>query len=362
MTTADRLLARILEHPNLVPAVRQASPETFCAVVEEVGLADAGELLALATREQFLAAVDTSVWAWDGDAEQFDHAHFVTWLEVLYEGGGAQVVRRLLELPEETLVLAFSGQLFVLDTDTLGVGMAGASWAEAELAERVLDACLYLELADHVLVARQPTGWDVVVAALLELDQQHHDVVVRVLEACARSSASHIAEDGLESLLSEAETIAEDARAEKNDRRAKQGHVSAEDAAAFLRLAAQDSTDALPTGRDAITAAHLRTYEPEFRAAEPPSGLRALLEAHHGEPAHVADVSALEGVRRSELAYLANLLLASGRVEGPAEAATLAVDVVAHGMARARALGEDLSEVEADRLFRLGWACGGPWA
>ena len=37
MTNADRLLARILEHPNLVPAVRQASPETFCAVVAEVG-------------------------------------------------------------------------------------------------------------------------------------------------------------------------------------------------------------------------------------------------------------------------------------------------------------------------------------
>ncbi len=39
--------------------------------------------------------------------EAFDHQRFVTWHEVLFEGGGASAVRRLLELPEETITLTF---------------------------------------------------------------------------------------------------------------------------------------------------------------------------------------------------------------------------------------------------------------
>lgn len=354
MTTADRLLARMLDHPDLVPAVQQADPQTFCAVLDEVGLADAGELLALATPEQFLAAIDVSLWDWDGEKEAFDHQRFVTWLEVLFEGGGALVVRRLLELPEETITLAFLGQLYVLDVETLGVGMAGASWAEAELAERVLDACLYLELGDYVLVARQPTGWDVVIAALLELDRDHHDVVERLLEACARVSRSEIEREGLDTLLSEAESIAEDARAEKNDRRAVQGFVSAEDAAAFLRLADQTSPDALPSSTDAITRAYQRAYVPDTRPLSANTGLRALLEAQR--PSSPPVELDLGEQRRGELAYLANLMLASGRVEGPAQAATTVVEVMRRGIARARALGHDPDVIASDRLFRLGWA------
>jgi len=353
MTTADRLLARMLDHPDLVPAVQQADPQTFCAVIDAVGLADAGELLALATPEQFLAAIDVSLWDWDGEKEAFDHQRFVTWLEVLFEGGGSLVVRRLLELPEETLMLAFLGQLYVLDVDTLGVGMAGASWAEAELAERVLDACLYLEFGDYVLVARQPSGWDVVIAALLELDREHDDLVVRLLESCARVSRSEIEREGLDSLLSEAESIADDARAEKNDRRARQGFVSAEDATAFLALADQTPTDVLPSSSDAITRAYQRAYEPDTRPLPPNTGLRALLEAHRpSEPPPQIDVP---DHRRGELAHLANLMLASGRVDGPAEAATMVVEVLQRGIERARALGHDPDDVEADRLFRLGW-------
>ncbi len=354
MTTAERILARILEHPNMVPAVQRASPETFCAVLAEVGLADAGELLAMATPEQFVAAIDTTLWSWDGTAEQFDHERFAIWLEVLLEGGEELVVRRLLELPEETLVHAFVGQLYVLDVDALGIDMATASWADAELAERILDACHHLEFGKHVLLARHSPGWDAVVQALLSLDRRHHDVVTKVLDACARATAEMLEQHGLRQVLSEAERIGEDARAEKNDRRAKRGYVSAEDAAAFLRLADAGAAHALPTTRDGITLAALRSFEPVAQPAEPPSGLRALL-AEAKPVASNLDPWKRHAARRTELGFLANLLLAADRARGPAEAATMAVKVVERGIRRARALGLDTEGVEADRLFRLGW-------
>jgi len=370
MATTDRLIARILDDPHLVEVVQSADAETFCSLLDEVGLSDSGELLALATPEQFVAAIDASLWDWEADAESFNHRRFVTWLEVMFEGGENLVVRRLLQLPQETLVLAFLGQLFVLDVETLGAGMAGASRDEAELAERVLDACLYVEFGDYVLVARQPSGWDTVLAALLTLDRDHHDVVQRVLDACCRASTEQIEQPGgLQSLLSSAETIAEDARAEKNDRRAKKGYVAPDDASAFLALAAATPTDRIPAETDAITRAYQREFEPQPR--EPAAHGRGLRDLLDREPP-VLPAQALRRTldeldaptrneRQAELAYLANMLLASGTVEGPAEAATLVLDVVHLGLEHARSLVADLdvTQISADRLFRLGWTLHG---
>lgn len=370
MATTDRLIARILEYPNLVEVVQSADAETFCSLLDEVGLADSGELLALATPEQFVAAIDTSLWDSEGESESFDHRRFVTWLEVMSEGGESLVVHRLLQLPQETLMLAFLGQLFVLDVQTLGAGVAGVTRGEAELAQRVLDACLYVEFGDHVLVARQPSGWDTVLAALLALDRDHHDVVQRLLDACCRASTDQVEQaGGLQSLLSTAETIAEDARAEKNDRRAKKGYVAPDDAAAFLALAGATSTDLIPADTDAITRAYQREFEP--RPTEAPAhgeGLRGLLGRDPAKlPARALrrtldelDASTRDE-RQAELMVLANLLLASGTVDGPAQAATLVLEVVHAGLEHAHGLTTDLdvAEVGADRLFRLGWAVRG---
>lgn len=365
MATAGRLLARILRHPNVVDVIRSADAETFCGLLDEVGLADSGELLALATPAQFVAAIDTSLW--DGAAESFDHGRFVTWLEVMFEGGEGLLVRRLLQLPEETLVLAFLGQLHVLDTQTLGAGMAGVSAHEAELAERVLDAVLYIELGDYVLVARRPSGWDTVLAALVALDRDHHDVVQRVLGACCRASTDQVEQaGGLQSLLSTAETIAEDARADKNDRRARKGYVAPDDAAAYLALAAATALDVVPAETDAITGAYRREFEPQPTQVLPQGEvLRDLLGRAPaklpaqalGKTLEVLDAQTRDE-RQAELVYLANLLLASGAVDGPAEAATLVLEVVQAGLEHARGIEPEiaLSNIGADRLFRLGWA------
>jgi hypothetical protein len=376
--TTARLLLRILEEPGLVPAVQALDPPQLHALVRAVGIADAGELLAMATHEQFARLVDESLWTQDGTDESFDHRNFPTWLEVMGESGDAFVVERLHALPEETLVLAFSGQLLVLDVETLGMGMAGASAHAAQLAEKALDAALYLEFHDYTLVARREVGWDAVVSALLALDAKDHALVERILDACCRASTEYIDDNGgLYEVLSAAEAIEEDAHADRQARRAKQGYVDPRDAAAFMRLAEDANDVELPDERDAITRAYFRDLDEIAEASMPdPTRLTPLLRelgvapvprpalpsvAPTGLRAALAELSTESALARErELVYLANVLVASGRGFSPVGAAQEAVRLCTRGLEHLTTDGRDPAELlentTCDRLFRLGLA------
>jgi len=412
--TTTRLLRRLLDEPRHVEAVRSLEPRRFDALVGSVSLEDAGELLAMATPAQTLAVLDREIWRSDpaGAHEHLDAERFATWLEVLFEGGEALVAQALGELPEELLTAALCGQLFVLDLDALGHGMAGASWDEAELAERVLDEALHLELDRYTLVARHALGWDPTIAALLALDQVDHDRVERVLAQCHRATREELEDedDGLHSILRAQETIEVDAHAEREDRRGREGYVSRASARSFLALAERTSLrapEALET--DPITRAYFRELQPptpatereaaEREAAEsPPSrSLRALVEhidqvsggmpavlalpvgaepesgessaraeLRRGMQALAADDPARHADQLARLAYLANVLLTAGKPDGSAygllEATEVALEHVARGLARLRAEGPagegpraSLGRVGVDALFRLGF-------
>jgi hypothetical protein len=374
--TTTKVLQRVLEEPGLVAAVQSLPAAHLDALVRAVGLEDAGELLAMVTPAQFGALVDDALWQASGRTEAFDHARFPTWLEVMFEGGDELVARRLAELDEEILAAAFSGQLFVLDAETLGIGMAGAGSHEAELAEKALDACLYLELHDYTLVARRSRGWDAVIGALLALDQRDHELVLRILDACRRASTEFIEDSGgLYETLTASEAIEEDARAGRDDRRAVRGFVSRADALAFLKLAESPPSDA-PAGRDAITAAYFREYQPTSQSdPEPPPSLTALFdEVGITAPQAPALPSASQDLlrqalaslpadiatkRHAELAYLANVLVASGR-HSPVSAARTVVEVCARGLTRLQdeGAGNPLEDRGCDLLFRRGSALG----
>lgn len=379
--TTEKLLVRVLEDPGLVQAVRELEPAHLVRLVDAVGIADAGELLAMATPEQFVHLIDTSLWTADDGQERFDHLRFVTWLEVMFEGGDELVARRLAELPEETLVLAFFGQLLVLDSQTLGVGMAGSSDHHAELTEKALDACLYLELGNYTLVARQSVGWDSVIAAVLALDRYQHGLFERVLEDCCRASTDFVEDEGgLYEVLSGDEMIAEDALAERVDRRATRGFVSVADATAFARLAEQTAPSEQPPERDPITRAYFRELDETAARVQTgsASNLVDLLREHgvlrDGRPALESPASrrfrdALQQLpeqiaerRRAELAYVANVLVAIGHE--PVDAAQLAIETCAAGLERVDGPTADplpiLREHGCDQLFRLGWATNAP--
>lgn len=377
-TTTERILQRALDEPGLVPAVQALAPEQLDALVRAVGLEDAGQLLAMATPEQFEHLIDTSLWRPDGDDEAFDHARFPIWLEVMLEGGEALACARLRALPEETVALAFAGQLLVLDRDTLGIDMAGASAREAELVEKALDACHYLELENYTLVARRSLGWDAVTETLLALDQVDHELTERVLADCCRASTELVEEDGLHNALSAMDALADDALGEREDRRAARGYVSRADAIAFTRLVERESPGELLSGppppRDAITRAYLQRLPATETSRAAPSRTRALpralaevIETAVTPPADVGRSlrgalarlpDARRAAREAELLLLANVLLASDRGYTHVRAIEEVLRLCARGLEhlRARAPDASLEDVGCDQLYRVGHA------
>ncbi len=387
MSTAGKLLQCVLEQPAVVESVRALEPAQLSALIREVGVEDSGELLALATEEQFAYLVDESMWTQQrpGDNEVFDHARFVVWLEVMFEGGADLVVERLRALPEETLAVAFSGQLLVLDIETLGMGMAGASPHEAELVEKALDACLYLEFENYTLVSKRGIGWDTVIEALLALDKVDHATATRILEDCCRASTEYVDDNGgLSTVLSAEEMLEEDASAGREQRRSELGFVTPADARAFLRLAEQTpvGSDGGVPQRDAITRAYFRDLAPPPPTTTKPPPPNRLLQVltdfgvvRSDSPALPASRDELalrdmlgstdqtyRGRREQELVYLANLLMASPLGLSPLEAAQRTVAAFTAGLEHLLDQGHSAEELMtragADQIFRLGWALG----
>lgn len=410
------LLARVLDQPHLVEAIRGLAPRALARLVDQVGLEDAGELVALATTDQLAAVLDEDLWRADraGVDEQLDAARFVRWLEVLVEAGPALAARRVAELAEDLVVEALRHRVLVLDLDQLAVELAEAG-EDADGLEKQLDSGLYLELDAYRVIARAHDGWDAIALVLAELDSHHHDVLTRLLERLAALTGRDADDDGgLSAVLSAAESLADDVAGAREERRGREGYVAPSAAAAFLTLAATTELSAAGAAdRDPLTRAYFRELAPgpltstatapaapraeaarphalaradlpspaerltALLAAEgvlddgPPT--RALAAGDDAGPEHAlrAALTALAGrepavhtARVAELAYLANVLVA-GAAAGerrfrPAEAAAAVVTVCARGLAhlRARAGATDLALVTrtpADLLFRLGW-------
>ena len=358
-----RLLTRILDRPDLVEAVRSLRPAALLRVVEEVGLEDAGELISLATVEQLQQVFDEDVWRspQPGADERFDAARFHLWLEVMLEAGEAFAADKLAEMSEDLLMLALDQQLVVIDLDELALSITGED-------ERALEDAPNVEIDNYRAVARRPEGWDALATILHALDERHPDLLRRILERLWRAYSEWIWDNGgLAQVLSSREMLEVDAAAEREERRARAGYVTPSSAAAFLAL--RDDGDA----RDPVTRAYFRQYEAPSAAAEASAAaaeVRAaeLLElpvVESSRPLLEGEVSPLRRALRNlddatraerlrELAYLANVLVAGGRLEGrrfrAAEAAEAVLAICE------QALGDrDLRTTTCDRLFRIGW-------
>jgi len=77
--------------PDLAAQIQSLAPPVLARLIGEVGLEDAGELVAFATTEQLARVFDEDLWASarPGEDERFDARRFVTWLEVMLEAGDA---------------------------------------------------------------------------------------------------------------------------------------------------------------------------------------------------------------------------------------------------------------------------------
>ena len=411
--SSSKLLARVLDQPNLVAAVRELPPLALGRLIDAIGLEGAGDLVALATTEQLGAVFDSDLWTAEapGADERFDAARFALWLEVMLEAGEAAVVQRLTELPLDLVTLAVHRLVLVIDIDALALDLSGGGEA-AELVEKALESCLYEEWEEFRLMAKDSAAWDSVLAALLALDRDHHELLRNILERCASLSATSIEDNGgLYEVLTSDEMLEGDNAAVRDDRRAAEGYVAPADARSFLALAR--AGHAYPEGRDPVTRAYFREVQP--RAARVPevaqresgspsadiAGLMRRVARVSGEP--VAQTTGLLAAPRAsaesppvparsleialkclartkpevyaarveELSYLANVLLSGyardARRLRPVEATEAALAVCELGLSRvlellrparesaAKSATAVLRRVPADRLFRIAW-------
>jgi len=404
--STSQLLSLILEERDLVAKVQSLDSRTLGRLVERIGLEDSGELLSLAAIGQIVDLMDAELWKSDrpGVDEAFDPDRFVVWLEVMLEAGEKFVARKLTELPEDLVMLAFYSNVLVINIDELAVEMADRN-QDVDLTEKALDNCLYHEFAEYQVISRRHDGFDALVAVLSSLEEEHHGFLQRLLDRCCRLSREFIEDNGgLYNVLTSEEMLESDAAADREDRRAARGFIAPSAAASFLALAKQTSLDELvkSSETDPVTRRYFRELghspgEEEGREAdnnikagsrfiailrqaglaeEPPPALpagdkpvsadtlfrRAMLELRSGDPRRYAQ-------RMQELAYLANVLMAGHSIEGrryrPSEAAQAAVDICNRGLTTILGAGEEASsasraarmvaEESAVKLFMVGW-------
>ncbi len=420
---ARRLLRRILDQENLVAAVQGLSAQALGKLINHVGLEDAGEIVALATTEQLRSIFDEDVWRSPapGKDESFDADRFALWLEVMLEAGEEFAAKKLAELPEDLVTLAFHEQVLVVNIEDLAITMSSRAAEhpadEDVRLEKALESCLAEELGEYRIISRRHDTFDTFFGLLVTLDQNHHDFVQRLLDRlCAMDT--EIIEDsgGLYDVLSAAESLASDAAAEREDRRAELGYIAPSSAAAFLALARSAKLEELVESedRDPITRAYFRqlasptahSEAPEATGKAAPAGtgvaasglLRLLQEAEILPPARITNLleASRDGdaakdstarqaepeitralrtladeaperhnARMRELAYLGNVLAAgcslTRRAMRPVEAARAAVTTSNLGLTRVLAAKPGSSPVRilagtpADRLFRIGW-------
>jgi hypothetical protein len=381
-SSATTLLRHLVDDADLAVRLRELPAPAFSALIRQVGLEDAGELVALATTEQLLAAFDEDVFQNDapGEREQFDPRRFATWLEVLLEAGDAAVAQRFCELSEDFVAHALDTLVLVLDQEAL-LELLGGSNGRTRFVEKQLENAVSEELDGYVIIARVPDAFDTTMGLIRALDAHERGLLERVLDHCVAASRE-VTED-LETLgtaLTESASLADDVEAERDARRARAGFVEPRDARSFLALARTGAT-----GRtDPATRAYFRTAAQAPTPGLEGSKLSALLdrmeEAEH--PPHRAALPASKphpvsealrllrlrdpkafDARMTELGFLSNVVLAGATREGrrfrPSEAAEAALATVALGAElqtadhSAAGLSLVLEQRLADDLFRI---------
>jgi len=387
--SALRLVERVLESPALVAAVRELPPEALGKWIDSIGLEDSGEIVALASTAQLLGVFDEDLWSASraGEDPRFDPKRFALWLEVLLEAGEAAVAQRLCELPLDFVTLCVARAVLVIDIDALGLELSEGGEGNDPL-EKALENAPYEEWQQFRLISRDARSFDSVWAALLALDQNHHDVLQRVLERCAALASEYIDDEGgLYAVLTSDEMLENDARAERDDRRAESGYVAPSDARAFLELARRGELE--EAERDPVTRAYFRELAPapQRPSASPKrhverlkrllqsadSGKRTATKSLAQRPARRLDIALRELAatqpelyreRLDELGFLSNALIAGdargGHRPRPVEAVEEAAEVCERGLRlmlekTERSPLELVQTLHLDQLFRTGF-------
>ncbi len=403
----------LLDRPDLPAVVRSLAAPALADLVREIGLADAGEFVALASPEQLGALLDDDVWRADrpGEEEAFDAVRFGLWLEILADLGPVAAAERLAAMDEPFVAYAFSRLLHVFDSARLEEHFELVADRRAQAAfDKAAEGRLSWEFDAWWVVARAEEGWDALLDILTTLAERHAALFERLMHQCARATDAAAEDEGsYADLLAADEALLEDAAGAREERRMEAGYVAPRTARSFLRVLEDASADAIlaekvidpvvdtylhplrsPLPTEAFEAAPMAEGDAREFARRLTGFLASLQEGKSSADrrlvpaalendgpgtgfvqamrALTAEDMGMAFARRRELAFLANALVSGESKQGRRmtlpEAAEAAVSTCERGMQRlagrdpkraATILREDLGAVY---LFRLGRARG----
>lgn len=379
---ARELLARITD-THLARVVPLLPASALQGAVRQLGLQSCSELLALATPEQLAAVFDLDLWRADraGGDDQFEASRFCEWLEMMIEGGAPAAADRLASLDGALIVVGLSPHIAVFDPAAL-----------PSFAERALSC----DIGGYVVVERRRGHWEAITLALAALEERHRERFHEIMRGCRRLSNSAPEADGFHDLAGTSEQSRFDLGVLRDGRREAEGFVAPADARAFLAGARRKSSSSSGQANP-ILRAYLRVTGPGAVVEEVDGGSRAadvaavidvLREAGavHAAPrallrgdagAGTADAAGplaritgfLEAARERDpsaylvhmeaFAFLSNVLMAGGVVQGRAFTAREAADAAAAvcNLGLEYAADEDLSAPnDVVACFERGWA------
>src|ERR1700761_6650565 len=101
----------ILSEPDAAQLVPRLPVQDLYYAITEVGLADAQELVALATPEQLQGFVDLDVW----ERDRIDEQRVAAWMETLADAGYETLGRAIEQMDSEVIALWLQRQAVVYD-------------------------------------------------------------------------------------------------------------------------------------------------------------------------------------------------------------------------------------------------------
>jgi hypothetical protein len=252
---ADRL-ARLLDAPDLPQLVARIAPEALHHLIRTAGLDACGPLVAAAAPAQITRVLDLDLWQTLPERDDvFDAERFGAWLEMLADIDAASAARLLVALDRDLVIVGLSRLIRVSDP---AVWLPSAS-SDDEASTRVPDD-LEIEIGGYLVRGRDADAWSASVHLLLALESEDADGFHAIMRGCRALSNSTPEDDELDALLLAPEQRLHDAAIAREDRRAEQGYVTANDARAFLELArhAHPAPPGAARRRNTIAAAYVR--------------------------------------------------------------------------------------------------------
>jgi hypothetical protein len=257
----------------------------------------------------------------------------------------------------------------------------------------ILTHSISSDIGGYIVAARRNDSWNTIVGVLLALDEQHRDAFHRVMRGCRRLSNSTPELDGFHDLMTDPDQARFDLAFDRERRREQLGYISAEQAHAFLQSSRQIRAGSLPpphplfrtyfrpadeaevqdVGDEQPDSAVAAVVDVLLDAGVIPERSRALLGAARERAQPLARLQqhlqflrdhdpAAHELRGQEMAFLANVLVAGGSVQGrpftAREAFDAAVATCNLGLENwPQELQDDvLAEHDLASVFQVGWA------